>query len=489
MNLYIKIFATFILPITLGLIFTLFSLNTVLQNQEILINEYEQKTIQQVTNRFNITLKNMEKDIQIMSNSNEIIEAIELHDNNILTNWGRAFLGNFYSTAIFLDKNNFVISRATDQYRFGDKLEKNTLLKLNSEAFYKGIHQIDNKELLIFAKKIKNYTNSVVGTVILGITIDETFLKKHIDLKYIALKYTTSRQTSIYSSKLGELNKVLLFKTNINNIDKLKRFEIHKGNNKEIKDLQNFRKNILLFTIIVSVVIIVLLYFILTNFLRPYKKIYNLLLDFANNKIDFRYIQTASKNISKQSREKEIYNMAKAINKVSKKALKNEEILKKISHTDQLTKIFNRRKLDEILIREGYQSNRYNKPLSIILIDIDHFKIVNDTHGHQIGDKILKEFSSVIQKNLRVSDCFGRWGGEEFLVISTNTNIKGALSLTNNIKEIVKNEEYTNDLIITASFGVGEIQKGENIYNLISRTDEALYKAKNDGRDRIEKAD
>lgn len=451
-----------------------------LQNDEI--------EIERLNNRFNSLLENMQKDIDIISKASNISEGIEIYDNSVLSNWGKAFLGR-YSTIIFLDDKNNVISRASDQYRFGDKINDSLLQKIENVVSYKGIATIDNKDLLVFSNKIKNASNSVVGTVILGITIDERFLKNIQSLKSIALLYKTSKNRYLSSTKIHKIHKEKIFKTHIDTIDKEERFLLQTSTNEEIQNLKNFKMNIIIFAVIICLIIIFLLYIILTNFLRPYKKIYNLLFDFANNKVDFKYIRHASRRISRETQSKEIFYMAKAINKVSKKTLKNEEALKKISHTDQLTKILNRRRLDEILLREAYEANRYETKLSIIIIDIDHFKNINDTHGHPIGDKILKQFSSTIDQYLRTSDYFGRWGGEEFLVISTNTDLKGATMMAEKLRDIIRRESYALDIKLTASFGVGEIQRNENVHNLISRTDEALYKAKNRGRDRIELAD
>lgn len=488
MNLYIKIFATFLVPITLGLLFTIFSLNSVLKNQENLILQNEDTQERQIENRFQIVLENMQRDINILTKNSDIVEAIEIQNNFVLSNWGKAFLGNQYSTVIFINANNTVISRASDQYKFGDTLKKELSKELISKELYRGIFTLDNKEILLYSKKIKDYANKTVGSVILGITIDKEFLQKITNSEKFALKYIKLRGNPIYSINIEEVKEEKNFKTHIKNIDKLNQFIIQKGFNEDIKDLEKFKINILTFTIITCIVIIFLLYFILTNFLRPYKKIYTLLVDFADNKIDFKYIKNISKNIALQRNPKEIHHMARALYKVSKKTLRNEEKLKKISFTDQLTKVLNRRKLDEVLLKESYSSNRYKKELSIVIIDIDHFKKINDTYGHQTGDKILKQFSRIINKNLRETDYFGRWGGEEFLIICPSSNLEGAVSLTNKVRDIIKTESYPNKIALTASFGVGELLEDESLNSLISRTDEALYKAKNNGRDKIEKA-
>lgn len=489
MNLYTKIFATFILPIALGLAFTLYSLNSVLNNQKNLIKKSDKIEIQHIEQRFDAVLKNIQRDLNIISQSNDIVKSLELHDNNTLSNWGKSFLGNFYSTIIFVNDDNFIVSRATDQYRFGDKLDREIIKKINSAPQYRGIIVIDEKEILLYSKKITDFTNKHVGSVLLGITINEQFLQSITNKENFSLVYQSFRGLNIQSKSIENIVEQMPFTTNIQNIDKKKLFSLQIAQNIEIEALQNFKRNILIFSIIICIIIIFLLYFILSNFLRPYKRIYNLLLDFTNNKIDFNYIKNASRSIFQQAKSKEIYYMARAINKVSKKVIKHEENLKEMSYTDQLTKVLNRRKLDEILLKESYQSNRYNQDLSLILIDIDYFKTINDNYGHQVGDKILKQFSTLVNTHLRTSDFFGRWGGEEFLIICPNTNLEGALALAQKIQNLTRNYGYTHDISLTASYGIAQILGEETFSGLMSRTDEALYKAKNTGRDKIETAD
>lgn len=489
MNLYAKVYATFILPITLGLLFTIFSINSLLEEQQKLITNQVQIEIDHIQQRFDQILLNTQRDLNIISKSNDIEKALVINDNHTLSQWGETFLNKLYSTIIFANENNTIVSRASDPFRFGDKLEASLLEKLSNTDEYQGIHVIDDKEILFFSKKIKSYASEPRGTIILGITIDRNFLQTISNKNDFVIKYHSINQSDIYSSKIKTLESEVPLKSGIINIDEKNHFMIQTQYNKELEELKNFKFNILTFSILMAFVIVFLLYFILTNFLRPYKRIYMLLLDFVNNKIDFNHLKMASKNISRNTKTKEIYQMSRAINKVSKKALKNENELKKISYTDQLTKVLNRRKLDEILLKESYEANRYHKKLSIIIIDIDYFKKINDTYGHPIGDKILKQFSARVSEDLRTSDFFGRWGGEEFLVICPSTDIQGAYALATKLQAFIKSKPFANDLKVTASFGVGEILKNESFYNLISRTDEALYKAKNNGRDQIEKAD
>ena len=107
--------------------------------------------------------------------------------------------------------------------------------------------------------------------------------------------------------------------------------------------------------------------------------------------------------------------------------------------TDQLTRVGNRLMLDQEFEKECYRAKRYNTFFSVILIDIDKFKTVNDEHGHQVGDKTLKEFANIIKNSCRKTDLIGRWGGEEFLILCPHTGLDGAVNLANNIKCKIEN--------------------------------------------------
>lgn len=159
---------------------------------------------------------------------------------------------------------------------------------------------------------------------------------------------------------------------------------------------------------------------------------------------------------------------------------------KKSSETDLLTGLANRSKLDRELALEIERSRRYKEPLSMILVDIDYFKQVNDTHGHQIGDSVLQEFSQILSTNIRATDIVGRWGGEEFLIICSQTDSDGALALAENLRKIIENFSFTTVHHKTASFGVSTYHDDLSVNLLFANVDQALYRAKENGRNRVE---
>jgi len=162
----------------------------------------------------------------------------------------------------------------------------------------------------------------------------------------------------------------------------------------------------------------------------------------------------------------------------------DQMMFKSNSETDKLTNLPNRGKIDDVLDKELLRANRYKQPFSVILIDIDHFKEVNDQFGHQTGDLILQEFARIVVKNIRITDFVGRWGGEEFLVICPNTNEKGAFSLAETLRKTIESNTFSLIQHKTASLGVAEYHEGSTLENLFKKADDALYAAKNTGRNR-----
>lgn len=161
--------------------------------------------------------------------------------------------------------------------------------------------------------------------------------------------------------------------------------------------------------------------------------------------------------------------------------------LKEIAITDGLTQLYNHKHSYYKLEEEITRATRYGNKLSVIMFDIDHFKAINDTYGHQIGDKTLVSVSQTLKKNLREIDHAGRYGGEEFIVILPQTGLDNAYITAERIRRAIESTRFENGKIkITISGGVVEF-KEETALILIGRSDELLYKAKQKGRNRIEK--
>ncbi len=162
------------------------------------------------------------------------------------------------------------------------------------------------------------------------------------------------------------------------------------------------------------------------------------------------------------------------------------KLLETQATTDALTGIYNRIKLNRSLTMEIARSERYQSPLSLIIFDIDHFKKVNDTYGHSAGDNVLKCLAKLIETNIRETDIFARWGGEEFLILAPGLSMVEAVKFADKLRNKIEEFDFKNPQKITSSFGVASYKKGDSSTPLINRADAALYRAKESGRNQVQ---
>jgi len=173
------------------------------------------------------------------------------------------------------------------------------------------------------------------------------------------------------------------------------------------------------------------------------------------------------------------------LKKYTKKIVTINEELEVVSTTDDLTKINNRRKIELILESKIKNVLITNTNLTIVLVDIDNFKQVNDKFGHEVGDTTLVKFAQLLKEHLRPTDYIGRWGGEEFLIICENSDESTAFKLANGLRELIMNNKFEIINSCTASFGIAQFKRNESKTKFVSNADKALYQAKDEGRNKV----
>jgi len=165
---------------------------------------------------------------------------------------------------------------------------------------------------------------------------------------------------------------------------------------------------------------------------------------------------------------------------------KERQIYRMLSQQDPLTKAYNRTKFFEEVERELDRVERYGQKLSLLMIDVDYFKEVNDKYGHLVGDIVLVELTQTIQKNIRKSDVFARYGGEEFALLMPMTNLDGASEKADIIRKAISSHNFKGCGNITCSFGVASYSHGDNVDSFVQKADIALYNAKESGRNKVQ---
>ncbi len=164
---------------------------------------------------------------------------------------------------------------------------------------------------------------------------------------------------------------------------------------------------------------------------------------------------------------------------------KLEKELQAIADFDFLTKAYNRRKIEEIFEQEIQRAKRYERSFSMVFFDIDNFKSINDELGHKAGDGVLQNISKLILSSIRKTDYFGRWGGEEFIVLLPETDNQNAKKIALELKKIINNHDFNIQRKITCSFGVSTLEDTDTLSSIVKRADEAMYYVKKNGKNGV----
>ena len=213
------------------------------------------------------------------------------------------------------------------------------------------------------------------------------------------------------------------------------------------------------------------------NFKLAHKKLFTIAVALEEN------TELLSKDLKGHSDE--VSALSKKVHQLEKEL----EAAKEESREDFLTKLYNRRALDEFLQIKEAEYERYGRNFAIVMFDIDHFKKVNDTFGHETGDAVLSAFAKILKKESRTVDVIGRFGGEEFLALLSETDLEGGVIFAQKVRKNVEKARFVykgKRIKVTVSAGVSQRSDHISLDAAINSADEYLYKAKNEGRNRVE---
>jgi len=227
--------------------------------------------------------------------------------------------------------------------------------------------------------------------------------------------------------------------------------------------------------------------------LRPVRRLHRRMLELASDPM--------AGDVGDADRRDELGDMARALGRLiatirereARLTRANEQLfaahreLERAAAIDALTGLCNRRRLDEVFDRQVESTRKSGAPLSIIMIDADQFKHINDTFGHQVGDRVLTEIAEIFRTTVRAGDWVGRWGGEEFMIICPDTDLDRATALAETLRRNVSLHVFGEAGTVTCSLGIAVFRSGDRCNTMAKRADDALYRAKRDGRNRVER--
>ena len=481
-----KLFLLILLPFTLLTVLQIGGLQQVIKQIRKARESYEVSEIQTVASRIELMLRMMQNAAINLSRPEEIRRALERGDNNTLYDWSSSFSQSF-DTIIFSDQDGIVVARAPDEFRFGDSIaELPFFTETPMDECYLGIAEIDGVKSIVVSRLIKKYNDIVLGNVTITIAITRERLASLVrDTNEILLSHKNSEPVSSNEAISPQEHAYRALPFTEEYAPVLSGFRIAFTDYSTYIRLLELQRTMTTSSLLALIITLLVLFLLLQRELRPYSWITHSLMDYAEQRIDLDGTREQLERMPKNN-NRDAGRIAGALLRMLEAVQSNLSHIETIAQKDSLTGLANRRSLDSLLAAEIEKALRYRTPLSVILLDIDHFKEVNDSYGHQSGDTVLKRLAALLETNSRSSDLIGRWGGEEFMIISPGSSAEKARVYAEKLRELLEKQEYSVQIQATGSFGIAEYNFGESGSSLIERADRALYRAKSGGRNRVE---
>ncbi len=487
MKLYNKILFLTIIQLSAIFLFGIYQMQSLYLAQKKAFDQNKLLQTEMIQKRFEEKLEALQKTAQILMNSQEVVTGIMSNDTDILYNWSKLFLSSTTNKIHFMDNDGTIISRGESEFRFSDNVSQRFYIQqtLQNDTFL-GIDLVDGEECLVYAKRVKQYGVKPIGIISVALIIDDTLLASLVQDTMMNITYHSEQKNLSTTQNKALIDAISLHvMLQIGNIKEVT-FNVGISSEKELTALKEARTNFFIGMALALIILILALHFILLNSLKEYKVLSQVLIDFYEDRLDIKEVIVAIQQTLKgRSSTPEVRKIAEALFNMSQKVAETHNALEHLSSTDQLTSLANRRKLEEYLEQKLKEANRGGF-FSIIMIDIDKFKLINDTYGHEIGDHVLIHTAHLMQETIRNSDLLGRWGGEEFLLILPQTDLKGALIMAEQLRSKIYNftfENYPNH--VSMSLGVTHYHNGDTHNTIVKRADNALYQAKNTGRNKV----
>lgn len=427
-----------------------------------------------------------------LSRPREIQNGVETADNEVLYDWSASFIG-VADDIQFADAEGVVLARAPEEYAFGDNIAgKKYFAEAMRRGSYAGLTEMDGVVRLVAARRIDKYDDMALGVVSVGRSLTPQLLDSLGQNENMILTFERNGGGVDDSSASDSGDRMAALRPDIPGFDLNGELRAVFLEDEGYRELLTFKRSMLATGLVVSGLTLAALLLLVHTQFKPYGVLVQSLLDYTQGDGDLESLRNRVESVrGKPSRE--ITRLAEALIQMVETIARNfqrinnyNDQLQELASTDPLTLLRNRRFMDRTMDAEAKRSIRYGTPLALVLLDIDHFKRINDSHGHQVGDQVLCQMAALLRDNSRESDIIGRWGGEEMLIVSPGLDMEHAKAYAERLRGFIESASFFGGLRVTASFGVAEYEAGESLDSLLIRVDKLLYVAKNAGRNRVE---
>lgn len=486
MKLYWKVLITAMLPLILVLGLGMFQVNRSVRIHEESVAVENRLKVSLLRFRLSSFFGEMNKTTAILGASGDAARAVEGADSDYLTTWGKLFLNAGGADRIlFTDLDGTVLSRPHDPFRFGDSIRAHPAFQGAAKgrtlaAFY----EIEGAFSIICAAPVKLYGEIPVGTVLVAAAVTPSLLSSFVsgtglDLLVEPEGYPPAASFEGTCARSSLSIDPELISEGI----PMKRVLVYFPDDRVMVPLTDLHSNLLLAMVFFFVALPLGLLLMLRHHLKPYTRLMENLLRLSDKEADLPWVRERLEEEDGNSRN-EVSSVTAAVARILKMLEEKIDLLEWTSRTDALTQVSNRLHLDGVLQRVLQSTVKSGAPLSVLILDLDRFKEVNDTFGHQAGDGVLRKTAAILSDTVGRRGSVGRWGGEEFLVVLPGRGADEALTVAEEIRSEVESGEFDIARYVTVSIGVGEAVPGDTPGTLVRRADMGLYRAKAEGRNR-----
>jgi len=428
----------------------------------------------------------------ILSGSRETARAVEIRDLDVLREWGPLFLSSSVSRVVFVGSDGLVLFRTSDPYRFSDSAAEWTpVAAAQAGEVLRGFCRLDGTIVLADVRPVLRYGEIPVGVVITAVDLDQSFLRSLVERTDVSLTLTVDGEThrSGETSQAARREVVVPLPSSQGSLPGEATITFYFS--PEIEALARLRTRLLVLVGVLLLVVAAVLTWTINRYIVPYTVLVSELLRVVRGETPREDVADRFGRVF-SDRHNEVTIIASTVAEYLATIDRNMTELERLSTTDQLTGLFNRRSMEQTLGAELDRAERYGEQGAVLIADIDHFKTINDNLGHPEGDRVLREAAQILTATIRSTDTVARWGGEEFLILLLGVDPDGAEATAHKICAAFEDAQLFpsgigpgGEPVGTLSIGVAPYRSGATVDTLIREADANLYRAKQQGRNRV----